>query len=528
MHHGTPSADRPSAQPRPPRGLERTGGRVEGERAGGRVGDRLARRLTWGRCRRGLCTLAIAATALRCGAGDEGADFGRDAQGGVDRRRADSSVDAWVRSDSGVGLLKLNPLCGAVGACYPDLQQGCGLTLRAGAGGSTGGGTPWLLDASVSSVGGGAPASERDSGRPMVRDASDEGDADSGASTDGGGGVSLGAGGASPGLADAGVIEDGQSRGGGGLAAWDAVSGTLDVSIEGWDAARFDASQTGIGDATSESDARSTSDAASNDGMYADQGSSGYGGVLVRPVSDSGGTNASGGAGGSELPIGLAGDLGAGGSRDLGGASTGIGGLGPAEPVFDAAMDAPPPQACYLRVVSSATQRSCETAGARLDEEPCEDSRDCASGRACVETTDADAGHRFVCRTLACTVPVTCPNSSTFYDELPLREGGKTTSVLVPVCSPADDCTLLEQSCAERHACAVVGDGVTTCLPMGTAARNEPCSNETRCAPGLVCAKTTSRCMKLCHVDSHECGEGVCQGRTLALPAQFGVCIDAL
>jgi hypothetical protein len=129
------------------------------------------------------------------------------------------------------------------------------------------------------------------------------------------------------------------------------------------------------------------------------------------------------------------------------------------------------------------------------------------------------------CRLLACALPASCP-TTTFYDELPLHEHGITLPTLVPVCAPADSCILLTDSCPAGHVCSVVGDGVTTCRPPGNAARGQACSDDLRCAAGLVCAKTTGRCMRLCHAGSNECGNGVCQAGSKALQSGIGVCID--
>jgi len=177
--------------------------------------------------------------------------------------------------------------------------------------------------------------------------------------------------------------------------------------------------------------------------------------------------------------------------------------------------------ACHVHAAKKGPERACEPAGEGEVNAPCITSRDCAPGLACVGPENAG-----ICRPYCCGDPEACP-ASTFCDVRELRDEGSSDSPIgVPVCVPAMGCKLLEaEPCASMGLiCGIVrADGTTSCVPPGTGKLDEPCP----CAFGYVCAKSSNKCLKLCHVNnaSSECPGGTCQGGTGGLPAGFGVCV---
>jgi len=140
-------------------------------------------------------------------------------------------------------------------------------------------------------------------------------------------------------------------------------------------------------------------------------------------------------------------------------------------------------------------------------------------------------GNTAQCRPYCCGESNVCEKGA-FCAERPLKEepAGATT-LTVPVCVPADDCSLDEQypcpagkqcKCKDGTACTVVKDDKTTsCVPPGTGRVGDACP----CAAGHVCSKSTSTCLKVCstNVATADCGSG--KGQSVAyLPEGFGVC----
>jgi hypothetical protein len=118
----------------------------------------------------------------------------------------------------------------------------------------------------------------------------------------------------------------------------------------------------------------------------------------------------------------------------------------------------------------------------------------------------------------------------TYYQEVPLRANGTTRSDLkVPACLLVDHCMLLApNACPTGKACAVVGsEGDTTCLVPGTAKVGEDCDETALCAEGLLCAKASNECVKICRLaaDIDDCPTGTCQGGNRSLPEGFGICV---
>lgn len=186
----------------------------------------------------------------------------------------------------------------------------------------------------------------------------------------------------------------------------------------------------------------------------------------------------------------------------------------------------PPPSAmaCHVEPTSSGPTSMCGPAGTGQAGAACDSSSDCAPGLGCVGT--ANAGE---CQPYCCGDPENCPKQ-TYCTPRPSRDDAASPSpMMVPACVPATPCTLLEpQPCAAQGlVCGLVrADGTTSCVPAGTGQLDEPCP----CAFGFVCAKSTNKCLKLCHTGqgSTECPGGTCQGGAGGLPAGFGVCVGAV
>lgn len=181
-------------------------------------------------------------------------------------------------------------------------------------------------------------------------------------------------------------------------------------------------------------------------------------------------------------------------------------------------------RACYINPGPTGVTTECAPAGTRDKGEPCNDSHECGPLFACVE-----AENKATCQEVSCSTP-SCLKW-TYYREVPLRANGVTRSdLLIPVCYPTDNCTLLAQGqCAEGKVCAVVGTfGDTNCTEPGTAMAGESCSDTHTCAEGLLCSKVVGQCIKICrdNPDSQDCPNGgICQAGNLSLPSGFGVCV---
>jgi hypothetical protein len=244
--------------------------------------------------------------------------------------------------------------------------------------------------------------------------------------------------------------------------------------------------------------------------------------------SSAGGAGA-GGAGGAGGEAGTSSPGGAPGAGGEGGSAGGVGGAGgeagnASEPGVLAAYS------CQVTRQSNMLVRQCLPAGRGKVNAPCFSSGDCAPGSACV--MEGDAGR---------CLPYCCDQSSncipgTFCAERPLRKAASDTSTAepphVPVCVPADACSLEEQfpcpsgtecRCKGDTACMVVrDDGTTTCMKPGTGLQGDACP----CAWNHVCSSVTQQCVKICRTDptKDDCGVQKCQASS-ELPPNFGVCV---
>jgi hypothetical protein len=189
-------------------------------------------------------------------------------------------------------------------------------------------------------------------------------------------------------------------------------------------------------------------------------------------------------------------------------------------------------QSCYIQRAEAGTgvTTQCGPVGSVAEGGACADSSDCVALNACVEIDG-----RGVCRPVSCALPIICPPGS-FYQEEPLRIGGASTGLNVPVCLPNDHCTPLSEPnpCTQPgEVCAVVGSqGETSCIKPGPGKQGDDCDETPtkRCGKGLLCSKFNNQCVRLCHVsaDVNECVGGTCQGGNKSIPEGFGICVGEI
>jgi hypothetical protein len=188
---------------------------------------------------------------------------------------------------------------------------------------------------------------------------------------------------------------------------------------------------------------------------------------------------------------------------------------------------------CQVSRQNNQTVRLCALAGTGKTNAPCFSAADCAPSFACV--SDGNAGR---CLPYCCDPATTCTSGS-YCAERPLLKATNDTSSVeppnVPVCVPADNCSLEEQyPCATKDACTCKGntacmvvrdDGTTTCLTPGTGQAGDPCP----CAWDHVCSSVTHQCVKICNTDpaKSDCGTQKCQASS-ELPPNFGVCVGPI
>jgi hypothetical protein len=275
-------------------------------------------------------------------------------------------------------------------------------------------------------------------------------------------------------------------------------------------------------------------------GGEAGQGAGGEAGTGQREASA--GAGGEGGVGSGGAPIGGEGgathaEAGQGGAP-VGGAAIG-GEAGQA-----GAGGAPAPTATYgCQVVfdGALLSRQCQTAGTGDQKAPCFSAADCKPGLACV--TDGEAGR---CLPYCCRGEASCA-AGTYCAERPLRkptgDAAAAEPPRVPVCVPADDCSLdepypcpegMDCRCQEGTACLVVrADRTTACLTPGTGQQGDACStgnatagSAASCAWNHVCSSVTQQCVKLCRTDpsKNDCGKQKCQASS-ELPQSYGVCV---
>jgi hypothetical protein len=191
--------------------------------------------------------------------------------------------------------------------------------------------------------------------------------------------------------------------------------------------------------------------------------------------------------------------------------------------------DAGPRFACQVvRDNSGGPVHQCVPSGFGGVRSPCKSGADCAPSLGCVGSGDTGQ-----CFPYCCEASKVC-DPGTFCAERPLLDGSQGKKPLpVPVCTPGEDCALLEPfpcvgdgcSCDDpaNTACAVVrADGTRGCVTPGTGKVNDPCP----CAAGYYCSQATSSCVKICKTDGIDmrCSPGKCQAAA-GFPVGFGLCV---
>ncbi|MBK7579028.1 MAG: hypothetical protein IPI67_02380 [Myxococcales bacterium] len=180
---------------------------------------------------------------------------------------------------------------------------------------------------------------------------------------------------------------------------------------------------------------------------------------------------------------------------------------------------------CGVTSMAGQPTTECALAGSGESGSPCVSASDCSPGLACVSE-----GTTAACRPYCCAESATC-GAGAFCAERTLKVQSGEAALPVPVCVPADGCSLDEPypcpstkqcKCKPGTACALVkDDGTTSCVTPGVGRVGEACP----CAAGYLCSKSTETCLKLCSTTASkpECGSGKCLSVT-GLPDGFGVC----
>lgn len=190
---------------------------------------------------------------------------------------------------------------------------------------------------------------------------------------------------------------------------------------------------------------------------------------------------------------------------------------------------------CQVSWPGQTAVASCQPAGKGAVKDPCSRSTDCQAGLTCVGTLSIGKCLEYCCMGNSnCQSGYYCSDefARDYFADNPSADPSELRKV--PVCVPGRECDPVDpendpKRCDTGLSCAVVrSDGTTGCvlIPKDAARDGESCKDGP-CAEGLVCAKTTHTCMKLCHVvsSSDECAGGVCQGGSTNLPSGFGVCV---
>lgn len=167
-------------------------------------------------------------------------------------------------------------------------------------------------------------------------------------------------------------------------------------------------------------------------------------------------------------------------------------------------------------------QAKCNMAGSAGEGDPCKQATDCGVGLGCGETDVTNV--KGVCRQYCCGDPEACPEK-THCVPTAMAEGGGD----VPLCVQVKKCELLNDAawCSPGETCTIVReDGTTSCAPEPPADQAGHLGDSCPCAAGFTCSNATGKCLKLCHVNTDECGAGIdCQGGTKPYPKGIGVCV---
>lgn len=186
----------------------------------------------------------------------------------------------------------------------------------------------------------------------------------------------------------------------------------------------------------------------------------------------------------------------------------------------------PGPLACQIVGTAEQPERRCLPTGSAGLASPCTDSGECAAGLVCI--AESGEGH---CLPYCCSGNDACAAGSYCAPRPALRDGHARS---VPVCIPADNCSLDEGFpcegdscvCHTGTACTVVrGDGTTSCEAPGRGLDGEECP----CAAGYFCSPASGSCLQICELtgtNTSDCLAGHCQ-MAAGFPTGWGVCVGA-
>jgi hypothetical protein len=187
-----------------------------------------------------------------------------------------------------------------------------------------------------------------------------------------------------------------------------------------------------------------------------------------------------------------------------------------------------------VRDKASEVAASCVHAGQALEGEACRGVyadadgtmlADCAPGLACVRgassSSDGTAGQ---CRPYCCFGAEACAVGSWCTPRRLFESSSALDPLFVPICTPADNCALLEPgACPSGQACVLVANRTTSCDVPGKGVGGQTCP----CAEGFACSRDTSSCRAICRIGSDDaCPQGgVCAGGGDVMPSGFGLCV---
>jgi hypothetical protein len=168
------------------------------------------------------------------------------------------------------------------------------------------------------------------------------------------------------------------------------------------------------------------------------------------------------------------------------------------------AQDCPSPNRCTIAHTTPATTFCESVAGTVQEFGPCRataTSDNCDRGMLCFGTTATSYCQRF------CNQDADC--GSTGWCAIALN------STSLHLCM--QQCSAAAQNCSESgYGCYLV---VTTsaqqrqaCLPVGSVAAGQPCTNANSCAPGSICVASGSghTCQQACDPSAPACSSGTC------------------
>ena len=182
--------------------------------------------------------------------------------------------------------------------------------------------------------------------------------------------------------------------------------------------------------------------------------------------------------------------------------------------------DNPPSSSCQIIPTETGPVAECRSPGLSHDGDPCESAADCASGLGCVRMESNVA----VCRPYCCGDIEACGAGSYCMLGAMAEDKINAAPIQIPVCTPAIDCTLLDDTtCTDGRTCTLVrADGTTSCVEPGLGKEGGACP----CAAGHVCVLSSNTCRALCRVGAKDCPSGMlCQGGSTGFPDGIGLCV---